>query len=201
MLKPDWHGVRAAGRVERHVAVLREIAHEISPDPERTDAPSSGDEAHERLCELVARLQEEAPRAGLGASDGHFIDHVGGVAARYGRNLFYCFDDERIPSTTNGLEGFFGASKDQLRRALGTAKTTNGVAQNLGANYLIAFARTRAISRDELHQAVANITHDDYEIARQRLDAVEEPARLRRSRKRNPGCHLRDLLARWDASP
>ncbi len=193
--------MRAAGRVERHVDVLRQVAHEISPDPDRVDRPTSGDQAHDRLRALLARHQEAAPRVGLGAADGYFIDHVAGVAQRYGRNLFYCFDDERIPATTNSLEGFYGASKGQLRHALGAARTTNGVAQNLGADYLLAFARTRATSAADRKKAFAALTVTDYECARRRLEAAECPARTRRSRKRAPKRHLDELLARWHAGP
>lgn len=38
------------------------------------------------------------------------------------------------------LEGFFGRAKRPLRRACGAGSTANSVAQNLGADYLIAFA-------------------------------------------------------------
>lgn len=180
--------------------MLRDVAHAISPDPERPDLPASGDDAHDSAAALIARLQVEAPRVGLGAADGHFIDHVAGLFTRYGRRLFHCFDDERIPSTSNDLEGFFGASKQQLRHALGTSRTTNGVAQNLGADYLVAFARAHAVSRDQLRLAVENLDPSDYEAARRRLQANEKPARLRRSRKRDPTRHLGDLLARWRRS-
>jgi len=193
--------VRVAGRVKRQVEVLRQVAHEISPDPDRVDRPTSGDEAHERLLALISGLQKTAPRVGLGAADGCFIDHVAGVAGRYGRNLFYCFDDDRIPATTNGLEGFYGASKGQLRHALGNARTSNGVAQNLGAHYLLAFARTRASSARDRQEAIATLTVTDYESARRQLEAAEVPARTRRSRRRAPKRHLDHLLTRWRAGP
>ncbi len=179
--------------------MLRRVAHLISPDP-RPDRPSDGDEAFKCLRTLLARLQENAPRAGLGAAHGHFIDHVAEVAERYGRNLFHCFDDDRIHSTSNKIEGFFGASKSQTRHALGTKRTTNGVAQNLGGDYLLAFARANSTSREDLLKSVEPLTPSDYEAARNRLNAAEKPARLRRSRKRFPSRHLKRLRDRWRAT-
>jgi hypothetical protein len=183
--------------VAQHVDLLRQVAHEIAPDPTRLDPPATGDEAHDRLNDLLHRLQEEAPRTGLGAPIGQFIDHVASVAERYGRNLFHCFDDPRIPPTSNGLEGFFGTSKDQLRRALGEASTTNGVAQNLGADYLIALAYAQKHSPSDLLDALTSLSASEYEGARQAVEHGEEPAILRRSRRRNPSRHLSELLDRW----
>ncbi len=152
------------------------------------------------MVSLVASLKDEAPRTGLGAATGHFVDHVAGVAERYGRNLFHCFDDDRIPSTTNGLEGFFGISKSQIRGALGTKSTTNGVAQNLGADYLVALAFVRSRPRSALLDAVGSSTAVDFREAREAIMAAEQPAILRRSRRRTPKRHLEELLARWLAS-
>lgn len=200
-LRPDWHASRVAGRVSRHVEILRELAHEISPSTERSDPPANGDEAHKRMQDMLQRLRDEAPRSGLGAATGTFVDHVAGVAERYGRQLFYCFDDPRTPSTTNGLEGLFGASKSQIRGALGEASTTNGVAQNLGADYLDAFVYTRTHSQGELLEALPSIAISAYQAARRLIDKHEQPARLRRSRRRDPDRHLKQLVTRYLPRP
>ena len=200
-LKPDWHGVRAAGRVDRHLEILRSVAHEINSDPERPDRPKDAAEAKERLDRLLGRLREEAPRTGLGAATGDFVDHVAGVASRYGRFIFTCFDHPHVPSTSNDLERYFGASKAQLRRALGAASTANGVAKNLGADYLEAFASAWIYPGEELFKQLEPYTAEDYQCARDAVYNAEQPATLRRSRRRNPRQHLQGLLARWGASP
>lgn len=200
-LTPDWHGARAAGRAERHVDILRDVAHEITPDPKRPDPPANGDEAHERLRKKLQVLQDEAPRTGLGAATGDFIDHVVGVATRYGRKLFHCYDDPRIPATSNGLEGLFGVSKAQLRGALGEASTANGVAQNLGADYLAALVFTRAHTRADLLAALSSLSASDYEAARESIQGTEHFATLRRSRRRQPERHLRQLVGAWLFGP
>lgn len=138
---------------------------------------------------------------GLGAPIGDFIDHVANVAGRYGRNLFHCFDDPRIPPTSNALEGFFGTSKEQLRRALGAASTTNGVATNLGAEYMGALAYAKRHSPDELMKTVASVTVSEYEHVRQAVEGAEKAATLRRSRRRDPQRHLTELLDRWRSDP
>ena len=146
-------------------------------------------------------MKTEAPRSGLGAATGEFVDHLVGLGERYGRQLFHCYDDPRIPSTNNRLEGFFGASKSHIRAALAAASTTNGVAQNLGADYLEAFAFTRAHSHTELLAIVDAIDIPHYQAARQRIEKNETPARLRRSRRRDPMHHLAVLVNRWFDSP
>ena len=193
-LTPDWHGSRAAGRVERHVGILREVAHVITPDPDRPDPPADGDDAHVRLWEKLQELHTEAPRSGLGAATGAFVDHLVGVTTRYGRHLFHCYDDPRIPSTTNQLEGLFGVSKAQIRAALGTASTANGVAQNLGANYIEALVFTRTHTRDALLTALDSMSSSDYQRVRDHIDQSESFPRLRRSRRRYPERHLGVLL-------
>jgi hypothetical protein len=196
-LAPGWHGDRAAGRATRHVELLREVAREITPDPDRDDPPASGDEAHTRLKDLVSSMQDEAPRSGLGATTGAFVDHLAGVAERYGRNLFHCFDDQRIPSTTNKLEGFFGVSKSHIRSSIGAASTSNGVAQNLGADYLEALDYVRSQTHEEAVASIAAVTIDEYRAAREAVDIHEQPARLRRSRRRDAEGHLVDILDWW----
>jgi hypothetical protein len=180
--------------------MLRDVAREITPDPDRDDPPASGDEAHSRLRDLVARMRDEAPRFGLGAATGEFADHVAGVAERYGRQLFHCYDDPRIPSTTNDLEGFFGNCKSHIRAALGAASTTNSIAQNLGADYLEALLFAKTQSPRELLAAIDTISGEDYQTARRLIELNEQPARLRRSRRRDPERHLQALLERWHGS-
>lgn len=102
-----------------------------------------------------------------------------------------CFDDPRIPATTNELEGFFGAIKRYLREATGAASTATGVAQNLGPELLVAFHGARELVRE------LDIDPDAFDAARARIDEVERPIRQRRSYVRNLELNLGRLLARW----
>jgi len=146
---------------------------------------------------MVRRLQREAPRTGLGAATGTFVDHVAGVASRYGRQLFHCYDDERVPSTTNSLEGVFGVTKSQIRGAVGAASTANGVAHNLGADYIEALLYTRAHTRTQVLEELAGISASEYEAARDCIEQAERFPRLRRSRRRHPERHLGLVLDAW----
>jgi hypothetical protein len=189
-----------AGRVQRHVGILREVAHEISPASERTDKPLSAHDAHERFNAFVGRLGEAAPRFGLGVPTRDFVDHISRVTERYGANLFTCFDDPRIPATTNAIEGFFGAVKRFVRRTLGTGKTSGSLAQNLGALYLTAFAFATAQPQSALLEHVAHTTPAEFHQARRSVREQESTATLRRARRRAPDDNLDALLKRWAAT-
>ena len=135
-LQPTWHEARTAGRVWRHTEILRGIAHGLSSSPDRLDRPASADEARRRFEAHLGDLAAAAPRAGLGAATGHFVDDLVRRYGRYGEHLFCCFDDPRFPATTDDLEGFFGSAKRFVRGAGGCGTTTNSVATTLGADAL-----------------------------------------------------------------
>ena len=198
-LEPDWHGRHAAGRVERHVEILGEVAHQLSSAPDRADRPSNAAEAETRAWDYLGDLQRRTPRTGLSAPSATFVDHIVGMFGRYGEHLFVCFDDSRIPATTNGLEGFFGLGKRVVRKALGAGSTTNSVVTNLGAEVLMALHQVRA--RDNNTVFPPPIDLHAYQTARAELDQHERPARLRRSWLRDQGTYLVSLLDRWLSSP
>lgn len=201
MLNPDWQGARAAGRVTRAVEILRAVGEEISAREDRPDRPATALEAKARLDARVAQLRADTPRFGLAAATRDFVDHVAGVASRYGRYIFTCFDHPRLPPTSNDIERYFGASKAQLRHALGTASTAGSVARNLGADYLEAFATAWTHPREKLLAQLGPRSGLDYTRARASVRTTEQPATLRRSRRRDPERHLDELLVRWRAGP
>jgi hypothetical protein len=178
--------------------MLRTLARTVSPHPDDPDAPKDSTAAEERLKALLARLRAETRRMGLASATSAFVDHLAQLSERYGPHLFVCFDHPKIPPTTNDLERFFGASKGQLRRTLGTKSTAGGVAQNLGADYLKAFATTWCSSTEQLIEALRNASPDDYRQARTEIDLAEAPARLRRSRRRFPEDHIQAICAAWE---
>lgn len=182
-LTTDWHETRVAGRVSRHTAILRDLAHELSNDPKRLGRPRNAAEAEMRLRAHVELQREKAPHTGLGASTGRFLDHIATLLDRYGSHLFVCVDDPRVPASTNMLEGFFGRAKRPLRRACGARSTTNSVAQNLGEDYLMAFARMESA---KLNPALpcAPLRLDRFLAERARIAVSEAPATRRRSQVR-----------------
>jgi hypothetical protein len=173
--------------VKRHAEILRDLAHEISPAQDRPDRPANASEAEARLTAYIAKLEAST----LGTSSEDFVNHVATLARRYASHLFVCFDDERIPPTTNELEGFFGAVKRYLRKATGNASTANGLAQNLGPELLVAFPEARRLIHD------LEIDPEAFANARANIDEVEQPIRLRRSYVRHLELNLGRLLGRW----
>jgi hypothetical protein len=123
------------------------------------------------------------------------VDHLIALSQRYGSHLFVCFDDLRVPPSTNMLEGFFGRAKRPLRRACGAGSTSNSTAQNLGGDYLAAFALLESSNGD----LSAKLVPDDasrFREERQRIAAVEAPITRRRSLVRRFDQHLARLRDR-----
>jgi len=131
---------------------------------------------------------------GLAAATGAFIDSVVARARRYGDHLFHCFDDPRIPSSTNGLEQFFGTGKRILRHALGCGSTSNTVVANLGAEPLLALHQLR---RDGALSLAPTRTSAAFLTARRAIAELEAPGIRRRSQVRHLDRHLVDLRERW----
>lgn len=140
-----------------------------------------------------------APRQGLGAATGHLVDHLVALTERYGSHLFVCFEDSRIPATTNALEGFFGRAKHLVRRATGSSSTAQSVAQNLGPDFLIALSEIekcpRGLDATKIEPQLAGFLD-----ARARLARAERPAARRRSLGRNFERRVEDLRKRWALS-
>jgi len=117
-------------------------------------------------------------------------------AGRYRDQLFKCFDDPRLPATTNDLERFFGAAKQTLRHALGCGSTTNSVLTNLGAEALMAYQYVRQAGTPTA-SAIRACFPADFRAARARLARQEAPAIRQRSRVRHLPRRLSDLRTAW----
>ncbi len=196
-LKPTWQESQLAGRVQRQVNILRHLAHALSTAADRQDRPKDAAEAETQLWDVLTKLQRETPRRGMSAKTAQFLDQVVATTGRYGPHLFPCFDDPRLPATTNEEEGFFGVNKRAMRKALGCGSTTNSPVANLGADWMLALHQVR---RGGHQQILACIDLPAYQQARAELAQQEQPATKRRSCLRNLGGHLTGLLARWMAS-
>lgn len=195
-LAPTWHDTRTAGRVRRGTEILRSIAHELSTSPDRQDRPATAAEAQRRFEAHLSTLVASASRKGLGAATGRFVDDLAQRYSRYGAHLFPCFDDRRIPATTNELEGFFGSAKRAVRHAAGCGSTTNSVVTNLGADALLAFHQvTQPGAIDRL--ADADPDPQAFIEARAKLTAAEAPAVRQRSMLRSLPARLARLREAW----
>jgi len=188
-----------AGRVKQQVEILHQVAHHLSPKPDRQDRPANAAEAETQMWDYLTKLQRETPRSGLSARLARFVDSLVQRVGRYGAHLYHCFDDPRIPATTNGLEGYFGLGKRTVRKAVGAGSTSNSIMTNLGEEALVTLQQVQRASSGIEFAGPLDLSA--YQKARADLDKMEQPARLRRSQVRNPGKHLRNLLDRWDASP
>ena len=197
-LKPNWHAARTAGRVERHVELLREVTRRIVPDPKVSERPSAS-QAEAEFTAWLADLQAKTPRRGLNAPTAHFIDHLVATAGRWCPRLFTCYTDPRIPATTNSLEGFFGCTKSQLRQALGRGSTVGSPMHNLDFALLplmpAAKQKPAAAGRPSLQMTVDT---EAYRKARKSLDQREQPAKQRRSWVRSLVNHLARLVGAAD---
>ena len=144
-------------------------------------------------------LAATAPRSGLGAATGAFIDDLTRRYGRYGEHLFQCFDDPRIPATTNALEGFFGASKHVLRQALGCQSTSNSVVSNLGGEALVAYHQMQQPgSLEALVDVVTQPSSAAHFLAARTKIAVEEtPGTRQRSMVRHLDHHVDRLREGW----
>lgn len=125
-----------------------------------------------------------------------FIDDLITRYARYGDHLFKCFDDPRIPATSNDLEGFFGVSKHALRQALGSGSTTNSVVSNLSAEALVAYHQ---MQQPGALAELANLSSspDDFHTARADTALREAPGIRQRSMVRHLDRHVDRLWQSW----
>ena len=195
-LRPTWQESQEAGRVRRHTDILREVAHELSNAPDRPDRPQNAEEAQARFQAYLEDLSILTPRAGLAAPTGAFIDDMIRRYRRYGSHLFVCFDDPRIPATSNELEGFFGCAKQDLRHALGSGSTTNSVVSNLGADALLAYHQLQ--QPGAVQQLVSSeSSRPAFLAARSELSAREAPMVRQRSMVRHLDRHLCRLKESW----
>jgi len=185
--------VRAtAKRLRRHLAIVRELARLL----ESKDSDSAA-KVKRRVRRYLNRLAKEAPRRGRGAPTGHFVDHVLKKADSFWSGLFHAYDDPRIPRTTNALEGFFGTSKRAARRTTGAMSTAGGKLESCGEAMLRVRALMQAIGPMALASELQRVTPQQYAEAKDRLRALQRPARERRSIQRDPQAHLKRLTKDW----
>jgi hypothetical protein len=169
---------------------IRDILWPASPAP-------SGRQVREKLFAYLATQRRHAPQRGRGAYLRRFIEHAQKVTQRYKKGLFHCYDDVRIPQTSNTLESINGGGKMNLRRCAGRASTANGPGSSSGRAHMFGTALHRAMPADEVDAILRQYSIPDYREAKKTLDRARQPSSQRRSFLRNPIASLRKILAKW----
>jgi len=161
------------------------------------DTDSAARQVKRVLRTYLNRLEATAPRRGRGAATGRFIDHLVKKSDSYWPGLFHTYDHPQIPSTTNGLEAFFGSSKGAVRRATGRMSTAGGKFETCGEAVIRTRALLNGMDPTALAERLRAVTPEKYRDGKRRLRQLQEPARERRSIQRNPGRFLERTLAEW----
>jgi hypothetical protein len=192
-MEPSRERRTLAARVAACLAVIIGIRDILWPDT----PPPDGATVRRRLFSFLSARSREAPRRGRGAYLRRFIEHVRKVTRSYAKGLFHCYDDPRVPHTSNDLESLNGRGKDNLRRCAGRTSTANGPGSSCGRTYMFAVALNAHIERAELDLMLRRVDPEEYARARALIEAIREPAYRRRAFLRKPEEHLADILARW----
>jgi len=162
------------------------------------DKPPDGKTVRRRLFAFLSRKRRGAPQRGRGAYLRRFIENAQEVTRRYAAGLFHCYDDARIPQTSNALEGLNGAGKHNLRRCAGRGSTANGPGSSYGRMYMYAVALHALIPQAEMQALLCDdLNPHEFREARRRLEEVRAPAARRRSILRDPEKHLAEILRTW----
>jgi hypothetical protein len=161
------------------------------------EPPPNGRAVRRKLFSFLNRKRDHVPQRGRGAYLRRFVENAIAVTKRYASGLFHCYNDPRIPPTSNVIEGTNGDGKRNLRRCGARGSTANGPATSCGRAYMIAVALNSCMSAAELEAALASVPPADYREARALLDQIRAPSRRRRSMLRDPERYLSSILDRW----
>ena len=182
-----------ANRVERHVVIIRHVAHILGMN-------SSGAQVKRVLRGYLNRLEEQGPRRGRGAQTGHFVDHLVQLADRYWPGLFHAYDHPEIPRTSNDIEGFFGSVKRSLRSTTGRSSTAGGKMESYAELAVKAKALTYIMPKPELERRLNAVPDGTFVAGKKQQQRIRQPARERRSIQRRLGAFLDRTLANWRQS-
>jgi hypothetical protein len=161
------------------------------------EPPSDGRTVRRKLFSFLNRTRDRVPQRGRGAYLRRFVENAIAVTKRYAKGLFHCYDDPRIPPTSNLIEGTNGDGKRNLRRCGARGSTANGPGTSCGRAYMMAVALNSCLSAAEIEAAIASVSAADYHKARALLDEIRAPSRRRRSMLRDPDRYLSSILERW----
>lgn len=163
------------------------------------EPPKGGDVVRKRLSSFLDNQLILAPTRGLGAYLRRFIEHAWKVTESYWPGLFHCYDDPRIPQTSNRIEEVFGKGKRILRACSGRKSTAVGPGSTGGSFFLFTVAFHEMTTRQEREEFLKRYSREEYEAARARQKVIREAEGRRRRYARNPDAVLDSIAQRWEA--
>ncbi len=150
---------------------------------------------------FLARKLARAPRRGKGARKRRFLQHCLGTAKRARRGLYVCYGKKDVDHTSNLIENANGLTKHHERRIAGRGSTAGGPFESYGELLVPIVVEVKFQGNVAgLRERLANVTREDYALARVRLRELTEPARQHRSIARRPAKFLHGLVARARAA-
>ena len=160
--------------------------------------PKDGKIVQKRLSSFLDIQLLLAPSRGTGSYLHRFIEHAQKVTQSYWAGLFHCYDDPRIPQTSNAIEGLFGFGKRILRKCGGRKSTANGCGSAGGSFFLFTAALHACTSRKEREILLSEYFPKDYWDARQKQAQIRAPESKRRQYARTPDAYLERISQNWE---
>lgn len=178
-----------------------DIAHTLRVDaplpelgtPRRSARPPQGAHIQQQLNRYLADLQKE-PDLSEWLMD--FRQHLIDITARWGGDLFVCYDIAGVPSTNNALESRFGRLRRDQRRISGRQFNTATLLDE-GPYLIWECGETEAQVLARLRRVAANRV--DYQRRYQSLCAEQERRRLSYRLQHHRTKVFRDLEVQWAA--
>ena len=179
-----------AGRLSRQVTVIREISRLLNVD-------ARGKTVQASLRKYLKGLQKEASRPQTDEALTSFLQHVIAVTERFWPGLFACYDLEGLPSTNNELESFFRTLKWHQRRVQGKKSTAGGLLESFAPLLVQLWPMLKR--RPDLQALFEGLSYEEIQSLQERITSLSEPARARRSFRRDSDTQLEQALAKWSA--
>lgn len=194
ILQPSSEACRLAGRLTMCMIVLIGIRNILWPKK----PPKGGNTIKKRLSSFLSTQLILAPTRGPGTYLRRFVEHAEKVTKSYWPGLFHCYDDPRIPQTSNSVEGIFGKGKRLLRACGGRKSTAVGPGSTGGSFFLFAVAFHEVAPREEREALLMQYSKQEYKAARIRQREIRGPEARRRQYARNPESLLDSIGKRWE---
>ncbi|MEI7590422.1 MAG: hypothetical protein WCJ49_03820 [Deltaproteobacteria bacterium] len=159
---------------------------------------TSGGIIKKRLKSYLDTQESLAPQRGRGAYFRRFVENAWKVTKSYWDGLFSCYDDPRIPQTSNQIEGLFGKGKKLLRKCSGRKTTANGPGSSSGGGFIVTVALQNALEKNDLNKFLRDYTPELYRQERNDLRAGSKQESRRRQFTRRPEKFLEKILENWE---
>jgi len=175
-------------RLRRQVEIVKHVAHILKM---RTDAT----QVKRVLSTYLNRELRQVAKLPSGDAFRAFVEHLDTIADRYWAGLFHCYDVPRLPATNNDLERDFGGIKRAERKATGRKSTSGGPLETCAEFVIETWEATQVLP--ELEGFLKDVTDEQLRAALQKMEALSEPARLKRRIQRDLDGFLSEVLEGW----